>query len=444
MLISESLQTPVQNTSLQVGKAGAPDSTATNAFSVLFGEFQSLTELRELDSPKTIEQEQLEEMKDEIVALLAVWLSNFDHIADEQIKESIRSARETPLSKEGIQSLLQALGQQVDTPDDLIQQFKGIADRIEGSSNQNAILESISSSVFEYLGMNQSASGEENSNNPENLIDQIMRSINKETSIESQRWMPFSAQVGVQGRTFNEVPLNITASDELTIQVEHQEASIEEIVQQSPEEMVIIGEEFLDVNVNTQRSNMGTTFPAFNLSFNHSIQSQEQNVDSAKIHQERLVPEMTEFLVSKLQISNLLNGTEARVSLYPEHLGHLDVRVVLQEGQMVAQFIAETTLGKDLLEAQLAGLRQSLQQNGIQVTKIDVQTAAETGLQNQQQQSQTRSGTYQQQHQAKQRQSSVSRVGQLNQGEVSGVYDQTLTNSGNRAQHSDTSIDLTA
>lgn len=161
------------------------------------------------------------------------------------------------------------------------------------------------------------------------------------------------------------------------------------------------------------------------------------------IQREHFVHEMTKFLESKIKITSLSNGTEARISLYPEHLGQVDVKITLQQGQMVAQLVAENILGKDLIESQLAGLRQSLHQQGIQVAKIEVQTASEAGLLNQNHQQQDRSGTNQQ-HQKSKRFSAVSGVEPFSRDEVSNVYDQLLNHSTVNELLPDKSIDFTA
>ncbi|RCX21306.1 flagellar hook-length control protein FliK [Fontibacillus phaseoli] len=82
--------------------------------------------------------------------------------------------------------------------------------------------------------------------------------------------------------------------------------------------------------------------------------------------------EMSRFLVSKLDIVKAGGVSEARISLYPEHLGQVDVKITMQNGHMVAQFMTEHTFAKESLEAQLAQLRSALQSQGLQVGKLEV------------------------------------------------------------------------
>ncbi|HEY2421091.1 MAG TPA: flagellar hook-length control protein FliK, partial [Neobacillus sp.] len=65
-------------------------------------------------------------------------------------------------------------------------------------------------------------------------------------------------------------------------------------------------------------------------------------------------------------------STEAKFSLYPEHLGHIEIKITSQQGQIAAQIITDTSMAKDALEGQLQQLRQALQQHGLLVQKLDI------------------------------------------------------------------------
>ncbi|WP_159884394.1 flagellar hook-length control protein FliK [Paenibacillus puerhi] len=83
--------------------------------------------------------------------------------------------------------------------------------------------------------------------------------------------------------------------------------------------------------------------------------------------------EMTKFVVSSFVLGTSVEGvTEARISLYPQHLGHVEVKLTMHNGQLIAQFMADSLTGKEMLEGQLSQLRTSLQAQGIQVDKLEV------------------------------------------------------------------------
>lgn len=87
---------------------------------------------------------------------------------------------------------------------------------------------------------------------------------------------------------------------------------------------------------------------------------------------ENFAKEISGFLVNKMEIVKLHGMSEARISLYPEHLGQVDIKITMQGGQMVAQFVTEHAFAKESLEQQIAQLRASLQSQGVQVGKLEV------------------------------------------------------------------------
>lgn len=87
---------------------------------------------------------------------------------------------------------------------------------------------------------------------------------------------------------------------------------------------------------------------------------------------ERFAGDMNRFVLRSFSSGTANGVSEAKLSLYPEHLGHVDVKITLNNGQLTAQLTAHTLLGKEMLDAQLAQLRANLQNQGIQVDRLDV------------------------------------------------------------------------
>ncbi|WP_458119177.1 flagellar hook-length control protein FliK [Paenibacillus sp. Z6-24] len=90
------------------------------------------------------------------------------------------------------------------------------------------------------------------------------------------------------------------------------------------------------------------------------------------INAQNFSQEMGKFIVSKFDIQQLNGVSEAKIILNPEHLGQVDVKISIQDGQLIAQFITEKHGAKDLLEQQMAQLRSALQAQGLQVEKLEV------------------------------------------------------------------------
>ncbi|MFU1792374.1 flagellar hook-length control protein FliK [Paenibacillus azoreducens] len=92
----------------------------------------------------------------------------------------------------------------------------------------------------------------------------------------------------------------------------------------------------------------------------------------AQVPVENFSQEMSGFVVNKLEFVKQHGVSEARITLYPERLGQVDIKLTMQNGQLVAQFTTEHAATRDLLEQQMSQLRSSLQTQGVQVEKLVV------------------------------------------------------------------------
>lgn len=95
---------------------------------------------------------------------------------------------------------------------------------------------------------------------------------------------------------------------------------------------------------------------------------------------DQFVEAMNRFVLRSFQITQLNGVSEAKISLVPEHLGQLEIKLTMQNGQLTAQFIAESALGREMLEQQLGALRTTLQGQGIQVERLEVTQQSDTTM----------------------------------------------------------------
>ncbi|WP_168735547.1 flagellar hook-length control protein FliK [Cohnella fermenti] len=92
----------------------------------------------------------------------------------------------------------------------------------------------------------------------------------------------------------------------------------------------------------------------------------------AQVPVQQFSQQIGNYLVRQFVLSGGNGITEARITLTPEHLGQVDVRLSMQDGQLTAQFLTHSGTAKDLIENQMGLLRSALQNQGIQVEKIEV------------------------------------------------------------------------
>ncbi|WP_339218334.1 flagellar hook-length control protein FliK [Paenibacillus sp. FSL W7-1332] len=119
---------------------------------------------------------------------------------------------------------------------------------------------------------------------------------------------------------------------------------------------------------------------------------------------ENFSSEMTSFIINKLEIVKQTGFTEARISLNPEHLGQVDIKLTMQNGQLIAQFMTRSTDAKELIDQQMAQLRSALIAQGLQIEKIEVTQSSQPSNANLYQDGrQPGSGQQQSQHRSKEK-----------------------------------------
>lgn len=82
--------------------------------------------------------------------------------------------------------------------------------------------------------------------------------------------------------------------------------------------------------------------------------------------------DLSAFIAKSFNWTKAAEGAGIKITLNPEYLGHVQVELSLNQGQLSAQFTANTAVGKEMLESQMQQLRASLQSQGIQVEKMAV------------------------------------------------------------------------
>lgn len=94
--------------------------------------------------------------------------------------------------------------------------------------------------------------------------------------------------------------------------------------------------------------------------------------ESAPVPVQQFAQEMNTFIGGKLEIIQKGGVAEASITLFPENLGQVDVKITMQNGNLIAQFVTQHTGAKDMLEQQMSQLRLALQSQGLQVERLEV------------------------------------------------------------------------
>ncbi|MHA6484397.1 flagellar hook-length control protein FliK [Paenibacillus sp. strain BS8-2] len=106
---------------------------------------------------------------------------------------------------------------------------------------------------------------------------------------------------------------------------------------------------------------------------------------SAYVLADEFAETMEGLIVQKFDIKSISGGTEAKLILFPEHLGQVDIKISMQNGILTAVFQADNAMAKDMLENQMLQLRAALQAQGLNIEKLEVtQSSSASHLTNQQ------------------------------------------------------------
>jgi flagellar hook-length control protein FliK len=116
--------------------------------------------------------------------------------------------------------------------------------------------------------------------------------------------------------------------------------------------------------------------PAWTMLRNDAMTTSDSNLVKAPVPAhvpvQQFAQQMEKLLVKQFQLTQGNGTTEAKITLNPEHLGQVDIRIIMQNGLVTAQFMTENGMARDLLDTQMSQLRLALQGQGLQVDRLEV------------------------------------------------------------------------
>ncbi len=126
------------------------------------------------------------------------------------------------------------------------------------------------------------------------------------------------------------------------------------------------------------------------------------NLPAAKAAQSEALIKEFQALLNRSQFGKTGGMTKMLIKMYPEHLGTIRVELVQKDGIMTARMLANTSLGKEMLDSQLHQLKSAFANANVQVDRIDVTQALQDSSKNDKQQQFGQSLKQQQQDQEQQ------------------------------------------
>lgn len=173
--------------------------------------------------------------------------------------------------------------------------------------------------------------------------------------------------------------MNSVLKEENTVQTA---SDADEVEIQKQEDNILLQKEVAEeTDTKADDGQTGNRNESGNTSNQTAFVSQEHTVDPAAVKTPENVPEFSRQLDTLDLIRQVTEFTKITVreaqttmemQLNPEHLGKIYIEVTTKEGNVSAHIMTQNELVKEALEAQMAELKQSMNQAGVKVDAVEV------------------------------------------------------------------------
>lgn len=173
--------------------------------------------------------------------------------------------------------------------------------------------------------------------------------------------------------------MNSVLKEENTVQTA---SDADEVEIQKQEDNILLQKEVAEeTDTKADDGQTGNRNESGNTSNQTAFVSQEHTVDPAAAKTPETVPEFSRQLDTLDLIRQVTEFTKVTVreaqttmemQLNPEHLGKIYIEVTTKEGNVSAHIMTQNELVKEALEAQMAELKQSMNQTGVKVDAVEV------------------------------------------------------------------------
>ncbi|QHW30065.1 hypothetical protein GZH47_03910 [Paenibacillus rhizovicinus] len=131
----------------------------------------------------------------------------------------------------------------------------------------------------------------------------------------------------------------------------------------------------------TETADMNAQLSAANADIQRQLTTVNKPNFAQPVPVQQFASTIQSMVVKEFNVTTANGVSQAQLTLYPEHLGQVNVNISVHNGTLTAQFLTDTVAAKDMLENQMAQLRSALQAQGLQVDKLVVsQTSVQPNL----------------------------------------------------------------
>ena len=136
-------------------------------------------------------------------------------------------------------------------------------------------------------------------------------------------------------------------------------------------------------NNTMQQFNNEQTFTNFSMGNQLFSQVYEEGDISQVLKEPEVTPkELPNFILKQisnnLKFNKLTGASELSIRLKPEELGKMTLQLLAQEGQISIKIITENIRAREIIEHNLLHLKQTLANQGIKCTEVEVQVSTDS------------------------------------------------------------------
>ncbi len=144
--------------------------------------------------------------------------------------------------------------------------------------------------------------------------------------------------------------------------------------QTSNSEQSFDGEKNFEGNISVQERNFEHLNSISETKFDHKINMMDR-IETAKNIMNQIIEG------TKAKLTNLHGTQNLTLKLKPQELGHVDLKISVEKGILMAEFQVESQIVKETLESNMADLKQALQQKGYGVEGLEVSVSQQNNKQ---------------------------------------------------------------
>lgn len=314
-------------------------------------------------------------------------LSSMEGIRDTLVQLTRQDNALGLLKLDGIKELFQSLDKVLDLSledaENILSKLKNI-DLTDVKSNVDNLTEL--SDEIENLSKNAGNEKLNSSQNQTDLSDELLNDLNLESTESQEIREKLALGNGNEELTLNNDNEKLTeeATGEVTYEVKNKVIEVMEEINEDGLESEKVAETLQSMsegqmgngsqggtNSQNQNSNSQTIDIATNIMFTQDAKSQVSTFNSImnnRLTQNINQQDVINQIVEKMQFNIDGDTSEVRITLNPEHLGDVTLKIATHNGVVTAQFLAENEHIKSLIEAHFQDLQETLRQKGLEVS----------------------------------------------------------------------------